>query len=115
MLESGVKEQVRLYFEKDLSDTRMQLSEMSKNFLAFTENMSASLKEQVHDNICQIEMRMKVSIQKEEPRTFDNREDMLKDKYSQLLKKGKNQKGDGFGGDQANVALMEEMEKFKES
>ena len=115
MLESGVKEQVRLYFEKDLSDTRMQLSEMSKNFLAFTENMSASLKEQVHDNICQIEMRMKVSIQKEEPKTFENREEMLKDKYSQLLKKGNTQKGDGFGGEKANMALLEEMERLKES
>jgi hypothetical protein len=106
---------VRLYFEKDLSDTRMQLSEMSKNFLAFTENMSASLKEQVHDNICQIEMRMKVSIQKEEPKTFENREEMLKDKYSQLLKKGNTQKGDGFGGEKANMALLEEMERLKES
>ena len=114
-LESGVKEKVRLYYDKDLSDARMQLEEMKMNFLRFTDNMSASLKEQVHDNICQIEMRMKVSIQKEEPKQFDSREAMLKDKYSQLLKKGNNQKADGFGGEKANMALLEEMERLKES
>lgn len=81
-LESGIKEKVRLYFEKDLSDARMQLSEMKMNFLRYTDNMSASLKEQVHDNICQIEMRMKVNIQKEEPKQYDSRGAMLKDKYS---------------------------------
>jgi predicted 2-oxoglutarate/Fe(II)-dependent dioxygenase YbiX len=60
----------------------MQLAEMKMNFLRYTDNMSASLKEQVHDNICQIEMRMKVNIQKEEPKQYDSREAMLKDKYS---------------------------------
>lgn len=40
---------------------------------------------------------------------------MLKDKYSQLLKKGNNSKADGFGGEKANMALLEEMERLKES
>lgn len=40
---------------------------------------------------------------------------MLKDKYSQLLKKGNSIKADGFGGEKANMALLEEMERLKES
>lgn len=50
-LESGVKEKVRLYYEKDLSDTRMLLVEVKNNFGRYRENMSASLKADVADNI----------------------------------------------------------------
>ena len=50
-LESGVKDKVRLYYEKDLADTRLQLAEVKANFARFRENMSASLKADVADNI----------------------------------------------------------------
>ena len=50
-LESGVKEKVRLYYEKDLSDTRMLLAEVKNNFGRYRENMSSSLKADVADNI----------------------------------------------------------------
>lgn len=44
-LETGVKEKVKLYYEKDLSDTRMQLSELKSNFAKFRDNLSASIKD----------------------------------------------------------------------
>jgi hypothetical protein len=86
-LESGVKEKVRLYYEKDLSDTRVLLAEVKSNFGRYRENMSASLKADVADNINQIEERMKVRIEKEEvPKKFASKADQLANKYSQLLK-----------------------------
>lgn len=82
-LESGVKEKVRLYYEKDLSDTRVLLAEVKNNFGRYRENMSASLKADVADNINQIEERMKVRIEKEEvPKKFASKTDQLVNKYS---------------------------------
>ena len=110
-LESGVKDKVRLYYEKDLADTRLQLAEVKANFARFRENMSASLKADVADNISQIEDRMKVNIQKEtETKKFASKAEQLTNKYSQLLKQGG---GDGFGKE--NTALLFEMERLKES
>ena len=51
-LESGVKEKVKLYYDKDLSDARMLLAEVKNNFGGrYREKMSASLKADVADNI----------------------------------------------------------------
>lgn len=110
-LESATKEKVKLYYEKDLSDVRMQLSELKMNFERFRNNMEASLKEQVHENICAIETRMKVSLQKEDPnRKFESKEAELRDKYDQLLRPTQ-----GGGNDKTNVAMLFEMERLKES
>jgi uncharacterized phage infection (PIP) family protein YhgE len=81
-LESGVKEKVKLYYEKDLNDTRMQLSELKQNFAKFRENLSASVKNQVHDNIMAMEHEMKVKIKRDDPnQKFESREAELRDKY----------------------------------
>lgn len=115
-LESGVKEKVKLYFEKDLSDVRMQLTEMKINFHKYRENMSANLKADVADNISQIEVRMKARLEKEEfPKNFKTKAEMLTDKYSQLLKSSNQNSGDSYGRDGNNTALLFEMERLKES
>ena len=81
-LESGVKEKVKLYYEKDLNDTRMQLSELKLNFAKFRDNLSASVKDQVHDNIMSMESELKVKIRKEDlNQKFDSKEAELRDKY----------------------------------
>jgi hypothetical protein len=87
-LESGIKERVRLYYEKDLADTRHQLAELKLNFENYRENMSASLKEQIHDQISAIEMRLKEKLMKDDlNKLFENQEAFLRDKYRQLLSK----------------------------
>ena len=81
-LESGVKEKVKLYYEKDLNDTRMQLSELKLNFAKFRDNLSASVKDQVHDNIMSMESELKVKNRKEDlNQKFDSKEAELRDKY----------------------------------
>ena len=57
------------------------------NFDKYRENMSASLKADVADNISQIEVRMKAKLEKEDgSRKFASKAEELQNKYSQLLK-----------------------------
>ena len=115
-LEKGLKEKIRLYFDKDLEQTRSLLHAKAQKFNAYQLTLNSHMRENVTENINYIDEVMKARVEafKEvhsgEDRITQNknisggtlgsrgghaahldnaRRKQLMDKYAHLLKKGK--------------------------
>ena len=134
-LEKGLKEKIRLYFDKDLDQTRVLLDEQKRKFAEYQTAVNSKMKATVTESVNYIEQEMKKRIEKFQD--VHNAEDMLdgvakgaagvrtgggdlslQDKYSHLLKKGKTdvaQDPYGITNDRAQQeAIFAEMERLKE-
>ena len=58
-LEKSVKDKVRLYFDKDLEQTRVLLEEQKKKFKEYQTALNSSMKLNVKNNINYIDEEMK--------------------------------------------------------
>lgn len=59
MLEKGLKEKIRIAFDKDLDSARMALEEQFKKYDEYKSALNAYMKADVRDDINEIDARMK--------------------------------------------------------
>ena len=59
LLEKGLKEKIRLYFDKDLEQTRVLLDEQKRKFKEYQLTLNAYVREHVTDKINHIDEEMK--------------------------------------------------------
>ena len=124
-VEKGIKDKTRLYFDKDLEQTRVLLAEQKKKFKEYQNTLNAHIKLDVKNNINYIDevMRERVEQYKDTQNAVDGKTKQIEkvasltDKYAHLVKKGpSNDPNDPFGGsNQNNLLIFAEMERLKES
>jgi hypothetical protein len=64
MLEKGLREKIRIYFDKDLDTSRMALEEQYKKYDEYKSALNAYMKADVRDDINEIDARMKTKMAK---------------------------------------------------
>lgn len=121
-LEKNVKDKVRLYFDKDLEQTRVLLEEQKKKFAEYQAALNSSMKLNVKNNINYIDEEMKKHVQqwKEkdsgvEGTTKTQKIPSLTDKYAHLVKRKKGGDEQYGGSAEDNELIFAEMERLKES
>jgi len=63
LLEKGLKEKIRLYFDKDLEQTRVLLDEQKRKFREYQLTLNAYVRENVAENINYIDEVMKKRVE----------------------------------------------------
>ena len=63
-LEKGLKEKIRLYFDKDLDQTRVLLDEQKRKFAEYQTAVNSKMKATVTESVNYIEQEMKKRIEK---------------------------------------------------
>ena len=74
-LEKGLKEKIRLYFDKDLEQTRVLLAEQKKKFKEYQVTLNSYVEENVSHNINYIDEEMKKRV--EAYKDVHNQQDMM--------------------------------------
>jgi len=64
MLEKGLKEKIRIYFDKDLDQARMALDEQHKKYAEYKEALNSFVKADIKDDINSIDALMRKRVEK---------------------------------------------------
>ena len=62
-LEKGIKEKVRLYFDKDLEQTRVLLDEQKRKFKEYQISLNSTMRKNVAERINYIDEEMKLRVE----------------------------------------------------
>jgi len=63
-VEKGIKDKVRLYFDKDLDQTRVLLEEQKKKFKEYQQTLNSHIRADVTDNINHIDEVMRERVER---------------------------------------------------
>lgn len=121
MLEKGLKEKIRIYFDKDLEQARMALDEQHKKYAEYKEALNSYVKADIKDDMNSIETLMKKRVEKYKvnsgtTKNPQDREDESKKKSKSKLTTSsskQNFKFEQYGMDADQ--MVAEMERLRES
>jgi hypothetical protein len=113
MLEKGLREKIRVYFDKDLDSARMALEEQYKKYDEYKSALNNFMKADVKEDIAEIDSRMKTRVAKY--KVFDPKKALAQQEKDE--KNGGNSKSNGifekYGMDADD--MVAEMERLRES